>query len=218
MFSRTEHVKFFMTCLDGLPADYVELDTQRMVLLYFCVLGLDILGALHEITNDQIENVVRFVDNNRLQLQHPTSKLSYQGYHGSGFIGSIENLNGSMFVQTHLAMTYSALAILSALGRSIQTSVRDEILSGIALCQQPDGSFSTSCDSKESDVRFCYCACVIVSLLHPGVPSTSIDYRSYINVELLTEYVMNCFTFEGGFSLTPGIFSVCSDIMQMLYC
>ena len=43
------HVKYFRRCLELLPAPYASLDTNRLTVAYFCVSGLDMLGALHRV-------------------------------------------------------------------------------------------------------------------------------------------------------------------------
>lgn len=47
---RRAHVRYFRKCLDfGFSAHYTALDTSRMSLIYFCVVALDLLGALEEV-------------------------------------------------------------------------------------------------------------------------------------------------------------------------
>lgn len=48
---RTRHVKYFKRCLTSLPEQYISLDLNRMTLLYFCVVALDLLGALEEVNH-----------------------------------------------------------------------------------------------------------------------------------------------------------------------
>jgi len=37
------HVNYFRAMLHSLPLEYLEMDTSRMTVLYFCIIGLDIL-------------------------------------------------------------------------------------------------------------------------------------------------------------------------------
>ena len=37
------HVNYFRAMLHSLPFEYLEMDTSRMTVLYFCIVGLDIL-------------------------------------------------------------------------------------------------------------------------------------------------------------------------------
>ena len=40
------HAKYFLRCLELLPAPYASLDTNRLTVAYFCVSGLDVLGSV----------------------------------------------------------------------------------------------------------------------------------------------------------------------------
>ena len=66
---------------------------------------------------------------------------------------------------------------------------------GIRLLQQPDGSFKATYDGIECDSRFVYCACAI---------STFLNDWSAVDKDKATQYLLNCFTYEGGFALYPG--------------
>ena len=48
------HVRYFLKCLEILPAPYTSLDTNRLTVAYFCVAGLDVLGALHKVDREQM--------------------------------------------------------------------------------------------------------------------------------------------------------------------
>ena len=48
-FNLGSHVKYFLRCLEMLPAPYASLDTNRLTVAYFCISGLDILGALDRV-------------------------------------------------------------------------------------------------------------------------------------------------------------------------
>ena len=43
------HVGYFLKLLEVLPSPYASLDTNRLTVAYFCVSGLDILGALERV-------------------------------------------------------------------------------------------------------------------------------------------------------------------------
>jgi hypothetical protein len=46
-FDLEKHCRFLLSSLDRLPRPYVSLDTNRLSAVYFCIVGLDILGKLH---------------------------------------------------------------------------------------------------------------------------------------------------------------------------
>ena len=43
------HIRYFLYCLRTLPTPYTSLDTNRLTVAYFCVSGLDLLGALDKV-------------------------------------------------------------------------------------------------------------------------------------------------------------------------
>lgn len=53
-FDLKSHVKYFMKCLDVLPAPYSSLDTNRLTVAYFCVSGLDMLGAVDKVEKHRV--------------------------------------------------------------------------------------------------------------------------------------------------------------------
>ena len=48
------HAKYFLRCLELLPAPYASLDTNRLTVAYFCVSGLDVLGCLERVDAPRI--------------------------------------------------------------------------------------------------------------------------------------------------------------------
>jgi geranylgeranyl transferase type-1 subunit beta len=52
------HVKYFLKCLDVLPQPYTSLDTNRLTVVYFCVAGLDVLGAMDKV---DAQRIIRWV-------------------------------------------------------------------------------------------------------------------------------------------------------------
>eukprot|EP00966_Prymnesium_polylepis_P283383 6547602-Prymnesium_polylepis.1 len=52
------HVKYFCKLLDVLPGPYSSLDTNRITVAYFCVAGLDVLGAIDKV---DAKRIIRWV-------------------------------------------------------------------------------------------------------------------------------------------------------------
>lgn len=50
---RNAHVQYFLRCLRALPSQAQEHDTNRITIAYFCLSGLDLLGALLEKTTEE---------------------------------------------------------------------------------------------------------------------------------------------------------------------
>ena len=65
----------------------------------------------------------------------------------------------------HLAMTYTALAVLIILGDDLKRVDRASISRGLAKLQNPDGSFTASLEASENDMRFVYCACAVAYMI-----------------------------------------------------
>ena len=118
-----------------------------------------------------------------LEFCQPSSPLDAQG--------------PDRFMQGHLAMTYTSLAVLATLDKDSLTERVDRasLVSGMRHLQQPDGSFRATLDGSECDMRFLYCACAISSMLG--------DW-SGVDVERAVGFVRSCITYEGGISLVPG--------------
>ena len=87
VFDRESHVEYFRSCLKVLPHYYVGLDTTRLSAVYFCTLGLDLLGA--ELEGSERERVIDFVYSNQLDADHSQSESrpEYCGFVGSSYCG-----------------------------------------------------------------------------------------------------------------------------------
>lgn len=197
-FRRERHISYFLDNLRCLPEGYVGLDTSRMTALYFCVIGLDILGALDRIENK--EEIIEFVYS--MQLTSPNICLPCRGFVGSNYLCHNTVLcddNYCLFyletLQSHLAMTYSALCILITLGDDLSRIDKENIINGMASLQQYDGSFNASHSGNECDNRFLFCALAISKFLG--------DF-SGVNIPLAFQYVRSCISYEGGMGLSPG--------------
>lgn len=62
-------------------------------------------------------------------------------------------------------MGYTALATLLVLGDNLSRVNRQAVLDGIQRLQLPNGSFSSTAEGSESDMRFVYCAASICHIL-----------------------------------------------------
>lgn len=91
----------------------------------------------------------------------------------------------------HLAMTYTGIAILLALGDDLSRLDREAIVKGVAATQRPDGSFSAWLDGNEHDMRFVYCAASICTML---------DDWGTVNRALMKEYILKSVRYDYGVS------------------
>ncbi|KAH8049812.1 prenyltransferase [Aureococcus anophagefferens] len=111
------HVRFLRMHLRMLPQPYLSLDTSRMTALYFCVVGLDILGELeNELKADERAAMIDWIYG--LQVDDG----GHGGFRGSGWAGGPLGAARAAAApahdldRPHLAMTYTALATLLTLG------------------------------------------------------------------------------------------------------
>ena len=111
------HAKYFLRCLELLPAPYASLDTNRLTVAYFCVSGLDVLGAVERV---DAARIIEWVYS--LQVLPPADGAEgaapgrSAGFRGGAFLGGPYSGGGgassSAYDEGHLAMTYTALAVL----------------------------------------------------------------------------------------------------------
>jgi geranylgeranyl transferase type-1 subunit beta len=204
-FEPNKHSSYLLSCLDRLPPPYLSLDTNRLTLAFFCVSGLDVLNDLARVDK---RRVIAWVYS--LQVLPPSAddgrELSPErcgGFRGCGFLGAPHSPAGSASTSeydgAHLAMTYTALAILLILGDDLSRVRTDKVLAFVASLQGADGCFSAY-PGGESDMRFLFCAAAVVAMLRGGAvpPDAGFD------VELATSYVLSSRAYDGGIGLGPG--------------
>merc|ERR1712216_550397 len=81
----------------------------------------------------------------------------------------------------HIAMTYTALAVLVLLGDDLGGVSVDGIKAHLATLQAEDGAFFSSAERVEKDMRFVYCATAV---------SHFIGDWSTIDKNKMTEYIL----------------------------
>ncbi|CAM9174022.1 unnamed protein product [Ectocarpus fasciculatus] len=185
---RQRHIRYFKSCLVDLPEPYIGLETSRITAIYFAVVALDMLGALHEVDR---EAVVAYV----YSLQIASGGGRSAGFIGSGYLGFPFCEHAPCRDGGHLAMSYTAIVVLKTLGDDLSRLRRGDLLSDMKKLQVENGSFSATRSGSESDMRFLYCACAISTLLG--------DW-SAVDKDLAVGYIRACTTYEGGVSLVPG--------------
>ena len=174
-----------MRLLDILPCDRsASSETSRMTLLFFVLSGLDILGPIEEILNEE----------RRQEIIH----WIYSLQEDAGFLGSsfLKTPNSKLDDSVHVAMTYTALATLVILGDDLSRVRKQSILDGLRRLQNPDGSFMASIEEQCCDMRFVFCAASVCKFLN------SFDT---IDTEKMTNYILQSQTYEGGFGQGPDL-------------
>lgn len=170
-------------------------DYSRLTILYFIVIGLDILDGLESLSDDYKQRIVEWVY--RLQLvpneNHPSHKC---GFMGSTTVIHLKNHPGcEKYCEGNVAMTYMALCILITLGDDLSRVNKPAVLQGVAALQKPNGSFKSNYEYGESDLRFVYCSLAICNILND---SSTIDISSTV------KFILNCFNYDGAFGQNPG--------------
>lgn len=126
------------------------------------------------------------------------------GFLGGTFLGDTfatadENDSPSNAVNNyhygHIAMTYTAICTLSALGDDFTRLDKDGILHALKMLQLEDGSFRCVAFGSEHDMRFLYCACCISLMLN--------DWSS-VDIPGAVDYIRSCRAYDGAIGLVPG--------------
>ncbi len=73
---------------------------------------------------------------------------------------------------------------------------REALLRGVRALQRPDGSFNSSLEGGENDMRFVFCAAAISRMLE-DTECIAMD------VDLACRYILNSLSYDGGFGQGP---------------
>jgi len=201
-FERDKHIKYFERCFKMLPYQYTGADTNRMTFLFFCISGLDLLGALDDVLTPETKK--KTIDWIYAQQIHPDpviGNIGQCGFRGAPFLGHKFDPNATETIHepydaSNLAMTYTALVCLIILGDDLSRVNKKAIIESISKLQQEDGSFAPVIFGMEFDMRFLYCAAVVSYILN--------DW-SGINIEKAIEFIRNSQTYDFGISQGYGL-------------
>ena len=161
-----------------------------MTIAFFAVSGLDVLDHLDLLSADQRSNIVNWI------YRHQVTPSEDAPVQCGGFLGSSTlNIKDYLDVNAaeayqwgHLAMTYTAIAILLSLGDDLSRLDRKAIIRGVAATQQADGSFSATVQGSEQDMRFVYCAACICTMLNDWGTVDKQRMRDYILSSVRYDY------------------------------
>uniref|UniRef100_A0A0K8SRS5 Geranylgeranyl transferase type-1 subunit beta n=1 Tax=Lygus hesperus TaxID=30085 RepID=A0A0K8SRS5_LYGHE len=197
--AKQKHIDYFKRHLYLIPACLFVLDSTRLSIAFFSISGLEILGALKDINDDNKKSMCNWIYG--LQI-HPTEDgdCSRCGFQGTDTFVTLENGVATncnkMFANGHLAMTYTGLASLLILGDDLSRVNKRAVIKGVAALQQEDGSFAATLMGSENDMRFVYCACCICYILQ--------DW-SGMDMEKTLSYIRNSFSYDFGFGQGPDL-------------
>lgn len=196
LFEKQRHIRFIEMMYELLPSDYESQEINHLTLAYFTISSLDILGALDRVDKEAIVEWVLSFQVHQLD-QHQLTTGQFYGFLGSRSSQFPPDAHGNMNSNSsHLASTYSALAILKIVGYDFSQIASDSIVRSMRNLQLPDGSFMPIHIGAEADLRFVYCAAAISYLL---------DDWTGVDKEKAKEYIFKCQSFDGGFGLCPGL-------------
>ncbi|KAK2465288.1 hypothetical protein APHAL10511_002642 [Amanita phalloides] len=190
ILSKTNHAAHCRRCLMGLPSTSTDLDATRLVIAFYCIGSLDLLGLLHDKTTEADRETWKAW----LWDQYTS------GRHGSGFRSSpyVKIREPSEYTLTydtpHLIMTYAGILTLAILRDDFRRLERPSLVKLLRTCQREDGSFSTTPGDGETDMRSLYCAFAISMML---------DDWSGINIPSAVKFIASCRTHEGGYGQSP---------------
>uniref|UniRef100_A0ACD5VIU6 Uncharacterized protein n=1 Tax=Avena sativa TaxID=4498 RepID=A0ACD5VIU6_AVESA len=194
-FARWRHAAYMQAMASELPRSYATQEVMHLTLAYFAVAGLSLIRALDWVNTDEIAKWI-------LSFQvHPEGNDDLDNGQFYGFCGSRTTQYPPNSVKdpchngSHLASTYSALAVLKIVGYDILNIDSKSLLLSMRNLQQPDGSFMPTHIGAETDLRFVYCAAAICTMLK--------DW-SGMDKEKAKEHIINCQSYDGGFGMVPG--------------
>ncbi|KAL8278251.1 hypothetical protein RQP46_009424 [Phenoliferia psychrophenolica] len=164
---KAQHLNFLTRIIrDPLSVHYTGLDASRPWLMYWAIHSLALFGA------DLDLPAKRRVVDTLAKCQNPDG----------GFGGGPGQLS-------HLAPSYAAVLALSYVGEDgFKMINRRGMYNFFLKLKQPDGSFIMHIGG-EVDVRGCYCALTVATLLNILTPALALKTSSFI---------ASCQTYEGG--------------------
>ncbi|CAI5727173.1 hypothetical protein KXD40_002402 [Peronospora effusa] len=199
-FDRELHVRYFLTNLRSLPAPYASQDSQRVVLAFFCIHGLALLGELERVDRHQ---VIEWVYSLQVPPDCHDASLNAGncGFQGGTFMGNVFGCPSSQYESKvydsgNIASTFAALCILRTLGDDLSRVHKAAIINSLTHLQnKKTGCFSSVNSGSEEDMRFVYCACAISYIL---------DDWSGIDLMAMVRFINSCLNYDGGIGLNDG--------------
>ncbi|KAI8334966.1 terpenoid cyclases/protein prenyltransferase alpha-alpha toroid [Chlamydoabsidia padenii] len=200
-FQRDKHIQYFLSNLRMLPSLYTETETNRMTLAYFCLGGLELLGALDSHVSDHNkQDWIEWIYAQQILPSTDGQNDAHCGFRGSSWSGRPFESNKTTceyqhYDSSHIANTYTALLNLLLLGDDLSRVNRKAIVKTIAHLQQDDGSIAPTYESLERDVRCIFCATAISYILN--------DW-SGLDMEKTITYIRTLQSYECGVGQNSG--------------
>lgn len=138
-FDRELHARYFLTNLRSLPAPYASQDSQRVVLAFFCIHGLALLGELDRVDRHQ---VIEWVYSLQVPPDCHDASLNAGdcGFQGGTFMGNVfgcpsSEYKSNVYDSGNIASTFAALCILRTLGDDLSRVHKAAIINSLTHLQ-----------------------------------------------------------------------------------
>ncbi|KAF2757067.1 geranylgeranyl transferase type I beta subunit [Pseudovirgaria hyperparasitica] len=200
-FNKSKHVLYWKRCLKTfLPQPYTSNDSNRMLLAFFIISALDLLGAWNDTSAEEKEGYVQWIYN----CQHPEG--GFRGFPGTD-LGEQTTTENKVWDPANLPATYLAIASLLVLGDDLTRMKRKECLQWLNKLQRPDGSFGETLGENGKveggmDTRFGYSAAVVRWMLRGWTSGNVLDVPD-IRVLQLVDCIHTSQSYDGGISEAP---------------
>ncbi|KAL4881487.1 terpenoid cyclases/protein prenyltransferase alpha-alpha toroid [Aspergillus karnatakaensis] len=203
VFTKDRHIRYFLRCLKTfLPGLYTSNDSNRMLLAFFTIAGLDLLGALQDKTTpEERQGYIEWI----YHCQVPSG--GFRGFTGTDFGAKKRTQENEAWDPANVPSTFFALVILLILGDDLSRVKRAECLRWLPKMQRPDGSFGEVFGPEDrveggGDLRFC-CFGAGTRYILRGQRSAGLDDVGDIDVGKLVGFIESCQTYDGGMAEGP---------------
>ena len=224
-FQKARQTAFLRFCVQCLPRAYESQDINHVMIIYYVMHALDILGLLRPgegaeaaggsrpiVSEEDRRALIEYI----YTLQVRATPLSRANDAlGFGFAGAPWCVpDGSRYRVASAATTFGALCVLRELGDDLARVDRDAVAEGLRHLQQPDGSFAAAYQRKRlpetasaaeraraavEDVGDCdlrFVFCACATCALLG------DWRG-VDTAAATRFVLACQAYDGAFGQGP---------------
>lgn len=191
-FNTERHVKYYLRCLKTfLPTAYISNDSNRMLLAYLTLSGLDVLGVLQsKTTPEERQGYINWL----YHCQVPSG--GFRGFSGTDFGEGKRTEENEAWDPANVPATFFALVNLLILGDDLSGVKRRECLQWLPKLQREDGSFGEVLgpDGRvegDRDLRYCCCAAGTRYILR-GRSGKGAENIEDIDVPKLISFIEDC--------------------------
>ncbi|KAJ5084362.1 hypothetical protein NUU61_008941 [Penicillium alfredii] len=202
-FNTERHVKYYLRCLKTfLPTLYTSNDSNRMLLAYLTLSGLDVLGVLHsKTTAEERQGYIDWI----YHCQVPSG--GFRGFPGTDFGLESRTTENEVWDPANIPATFFALVNLLILEDDLERVKRKECLQWLPKVQRADGSFGEVLGpggrvEGVRDLRYCCCAAGTRYILR-GKAGKGLEDVEDIDVPKLVSFIGACQTYDGGMAESP---------------